>query len=186
MRLLKICFFSLLVLACFGLGVVFEQQKIFPYFYAKEKYLKAEARVFKILGITKEQAVLSPAAEKPRAIPEREIYSGLLPLKIWGRQLNGFFPTASEGGAIAVIDDRVVVADRTSIFYVYNDTSRQLERLALPRVPDNREQFFAWGLYGPNSLFRIHDIEFMEADGKVYLLATHEYFDASLAATRMA
>ncbi len=167
------------------IGIVLEQQKFPPYFYAKEKYLRSEAAVLKFLGQVARSSPETHGAKPPKIIAERKIQSTLLPLMIRGVQLNAFFGSPTEAGGIAVIGDSVVISDRQSNFYLSRDAGKSIERLALPRVPDNLEKFIEWGFYGRSSLFRLHDIEFIATNGRLFLLAAHEYFDSNLGATRL-
>lgn len=186
MRIFNFSLVLLIVVAGVGFGIVFEQEKFPPYFYAKEKYLKSEAAIRKLLGRPPQNSARDASSGPSKTIAVRQIHSALLPLEIRGLQLDAYFDVPTEAGGIATIDNRVLIADRKANFYLSRDGGRTVERLTLPRVPDNIDKFFEWGVYGRSGLFRLHDIEFIESSGKLFLLAAHEYFDSNLGATRLA
>jgi cytochrome c2 len=178
--------FLLLILPLFGAGMFFEREKFTPYYQIAELFQRNITKVQKKIGlkIFREQA---PKTKNIAfEIENRKIPSGLLPLKMTGFQLNAKHPIASTGGAISIVKNAVLIADRLENFFIYRPHNKSFRSAKYPAIPSNREAFYAWGTYGESSLFRLHDIEYAEIDGKGYVIASHESFDIELKQTRMA
>jgi len=175
-----------LVSAGVAFGISIEQDKFPPYFRVLEVYERNIVKAQKLMGISAKAPVKSVTAKPEWNIPERKIPSALLPLRISGVRLNAKLNVSVTGGGIAIVNDKVIIADRLGKFYIYDPKENLAGHAEYPELPSHRDAFFDWGKYGRSELFRLHDIEYLGVGGKGYLIASHEFFDTKLKLTSLA
>lgn len=182
----KILLFLVLVSAGFAFGIAIEHGKFNPYYQVLEVYERNIVKAQKMLGMETAKPAKTVIVNTEWNIPKRKIPSALLPLSISGVQLNAKFNVPVTGGGIAVVNDKVIIADRLDQFHVYDPKENVARPAGYPPLPSYREAFFNWGKYGRSEFFRLHDIEYADVGGKGYLIASHEFFDTKLMLTRLA
>ena len=119
-------------------------------------------------------------------VDTRQIPSVLLPLKLSGFRVNAKIDVPPKGGGIAVVGDKIVIADRLYQFHIFNQTTKKMRSASYPQLPNNRKSFLEWGKYSQVELFRVHDIEYMDISGKSFLIVSHEFFDTDNKSTHLA
>ena len=166
-------------------GIFFESVKFFPYYRVLEIYQRNITKVQRALNLEIKQSSAIEVEKSAFKLAVRQIPSALLPLRISGVQLNAKYSLTATGGSIAAAGDRVIIADRLEQFFIYNPKLKTARSAEYPPLPSNRAAFYKWGKYGNTSLFRLHDIEYLEILGKGYIIAAHESFDIKQQMTRL-
>ena len=164
----------------FVYGVAFQRYEAFPHGQIKSIFLKIEQERAR----ERITDLMPPLSENFTV--QREVPSVLLPLRISGIQLGDYFEMPVGAGAIAVAGNSVFVADRLGNMYVAQPGLPEPASVTVPPLEDNREAYLQDGDITHHEQFRLHDIEYITSRGKEYILASHEYFDTSLGATRLA
>jgi aldose sugar dehydrogenase len=166
--------------AMFVFGFTFQKYKYFPF-----SQLRNLSR--NIAGQPNPLEVLSQQYSRDtEKVPlDRNIDTGLLPLKIRGIRLSDHFSVPKTGGALTTIGDVVVVLDRLGNIYSCTEGGEHLEQLSLPKLPNNIGEY----LKTPDALvngkrFRAYDIKFLKLSKM--LAVSHEYFDVQLGKARLA
>ena len=116
---------------------------------------------------------------------DRNIDTGLLPLKINGIRLSDHFRIPKTAGALTTIGDVAVVLDRLGNIYSCSPDRKHLDRLSFPELPNNASDY----LKMPDSAidgkrFRAYGIKYLNF-AKI-LAVSHEYFDKQLGKSRLA
>jgi aldose sugar dehydrogenase len=116
---------------------------------------------------------------------DRELDTGLLPLKIKGIRISDSLSVPRTAGAVTAVGDVAVVLDRLGNIYSCAPDESQLDRLPFPELPNNIADY----LKTPDALvdgkrFRAYDIKYL--DFAKLLAVSHEYFDKRLGKSRLA
>jgi aldose sugar dehydrogenase len=179
---------------CFAAGVAFNKYVGVPATRAFLKAPLARARILRRDWNASEQ--LKYTLDRGGVNFLRYVETGLLPLVIKGARLSDSYSVAKFGGAITVVDARVVILDRLGSLYRFDLKTGSFGKLQLPPLPNNLEAY----LYQRLSLagvehanlagaeaqmeFRAHDITFL-ADRKE-LAVLYDQFDETLGKLRTA
>jgi cytochrome c2 len=116
---------------------------------------------------------------------DRNIDTGLLPLKIKGIRISDHFPVPKTAGALTTVGDVTIVVDRLGNMYSCLPDGKSLHPLSFPALPNNVSDY----LKLPDSLidgkrFRAYGIKYLTFAKA--LAVSHEYFDRQLGKTRLA
>jgi cytochrome c2 len=126
----------------------------------------------------------------------RYVQSGLLPLVINGKRLSDNFSVAKYGGAISIVNTKVVIMDRLGSFFCYDFSTKSFRKLLIPPLPNNLEGYLHTrshldGVKQPNLAgaeaeleFRAHDLAFLPDRKELAVL--YDQFDEAMGELRTA
>ena len=116
---------------------------------------------------------------------DRDIDTGLLPLKIKGVRFSDHFPVPKTAGALTAVGDVAVVLDRLGNIYSCSSDGNHLDRLPFPELPNDIADYLKMPeLVADGKRFRAYDIKYL--DFAKMLAVSHEYFDKQLGKSRLA
>jgi aldose sugar dehydrogenase len=113
---------------------------------------------------------------------ERDIDSGLLPLKVRGLRLSNTQPVPKVGGGIVSIGTALVAVDRLGNFYEVQPAG-EVRKLDVPHLPNNLEAYAAANGQIASDYFRVYSAVYLKASHE--LAVSHEVFDVEHKGTRM-